>query len=132
MSTLLALHDSISHLIVVAGANVPDPGNGTAPPGSEKFTDVLGWLKWVTLGIAVAGVMILGAKLTIDNNRGEGGRHLGAGKLGPGRIEQAQAEFTAQQHTALRPQHGDAARPRSQRSGPAVDRSRRHRHRDSA
>lgn len=78
MSTLLALHDTVTHLMVVASANVPDPGNGTAPPGSEKFTDVLGWLKWVALGVAVAGVIILGAKLTIDNNRGEGGRHLGS------------------------------------------------------
>lgn len=78
MSTLLAIHESITHLVTVAAANVPDPGNGTAPPGSQKFTDVLGWLKWVALGVAVAGVIILGARLTIDNGRGEGGRHLGS------------------------------------------------------
>lgn len=77
MSALLALHESLGHL-VIAAANVPDPGNGTAPPGFEKFTDVLGWVKWLALGIAIAGIIIIGAKLTIDNRRGEGGQHLGS------------------------------------------------------
>jgi type IV secretory pathway VirB2 component (pilin) len=77
VSTLALIHETASHLIDAAGT-VPDPGNGDAPPGFDKFVTVLGWVKWVALGIAVAGVIIIGAKLTIDNRRGEGGQHLGS------------------------------------------------------
>lgn len=77
MSALLAFHESLAD-IVIAGGNVPDPGNGSAPPGFDKFIAVLGWVKWLALGIAIVGIIIIGAKLTIDNRRGEGGQHLGS------------------------------------------------------
>jgi len=32
---------------------VPDPGNGSMPPGFEAFTTILGWGKWIALGILV-------------------------------------------------------------------------------
>lgn len=70
-------HDTLT-TIVLAGGNVPDPGNGSAPPGFEKFQEVMGWIKWIAFGVAVIGIMIIGAKLAIESRRGEGGAHLGA------------------------------------------------------
>ena len=61
-------------------AVVPDPGTGSAPPGSEGFISILEWVKWVALGICVVGLMVAGATMAIQSRRGEGGEHLG--KLG--------------------------------------------------
>jgi hypothetical membrane protein len=54
---------------------VPDPGAGSRPPGFEKFTDVLGWVKWVSLGILVVAVMLAGVRMAFGAGRGEGGEH---------------------------------------------------------
>ena len=65
-----------SDLITAAGsfgAVVPDPGPGGMPPGFEAFTTVMGWAKWVGLGVAVVGLIILGVTMTVSARRGEGG-----------------------------------------------------------
>ena len=59
-------------------ADVPDPGPGTMPPGFGKFATVLGWGKWVALGVVVAGFIAIGAQMAVQNRRGEGSNHLGA------------------------------------------------------
>jgi type IV secretory pathway VirB2 component (pilin) len=76
MSALLMAHETIHHLTVFA-ADMPTPTNGP-PPGAEKFQQVMGWVKWIALGVAVIGIMVIGAKLAIESRRGEGGAHLGA------------------------------------------------------
>ncbi|MEO7017079.1 MAG: hypothetical protein ABI067_11135 [Leifsonia sp.] len=76
MSALLIAHEALHHLIVLTD-DVPTPTNGT-PPGAEKFQQVMGWVKWIALGVAVIGIMVIGAKLAIESRRGEGGAHLGA------------------------------------------------------
>jgi type IV secretory pathway VirB2 component (pilin) len=76
MSALLTAHETLSHMILTAG-EVPTPTDGT-PPGAEKFQQVMGWVKWIALGVAVIGIMIIGAKLAIESRRGEGGAHLGS------------------------------------------------------
>ncbi|WP_418605933.1 hypothetical protein [Georgenia sp. SUBG003] len=71
-------------------ANVPDPGQGEAPPGMEGFVQLLSWTKWVALGICVLGLMVAGAhgrQRPARRGRGGprphrhgargGGRHLG-------------------------------------------------------
>ncbi|TFC01494.1 hypothetical protein E3O42_10290 [Cryobacterium adonitolivorans] len=73
MSVLIT---SVDALNFVAGT-LPVPGNGT-PPGAEKFQEVMGWVKWIALGVAIIGVMIIGAKLAIESRRGEGGAALGS------------------------------------------------------
>ena len=61
-------------------AVVPDPGTGSAPPGAQGLISILSWVKWVSLGICVVGLMVAGATMAIQSRRGEGGEHLG--KLG--------------------------------------------------
>jgi type IV secretory pathway VirB2 component (pilin) len=64
-------------LTVAAGilAQVPDPGAGTPPPGSEGFLSILSWAAWIAFGVCVLGVIIAGAAMALGNRRGEGGEH---------------------------------------------------------
>lgn len=57
-------------------AGVPDPGDGTAPPGTEGLLEILSWSKWLALGICVLGLIVAGAMMAISSRRGEGGEHL--------------------------------------------------------
>lgn len=75
MHMLHTVLDTVNSLLPL---DVPDPGNGTAPPGAEKFLAVMGWVKWLALGVVIIGLMIIGAKLAIESRRGEGGAHLGS------------------------------------------------------
>ena len=61
MSALLAATTDILTTADALGAVVPDPGPGGMPPGFEAFTTVMGWAKWVGLGVAVVGLIILSA-----------------------------------------------------------------------
>lgn len=72
------LHTLLDTVNTFLPLDVPDPGNGQAPPGSEKFIAVMSWVKWLALGVVIIGLMIIGAKLAIESRRGEGGAHLGA------------------------------------------------------
>lgn len=60
-------------------AQVPDPAP-IAPPGSDKFINIMAWAKWVALAIAVLGLIAAGAMMAINSRRGEGSEH--AGRLG--------------------------------------------------
>lgn len=55
--------------------DVPNPGDGSAPPGFEKFTEVMGWVKWISLGILVIAVMVAGVRMAFGAGRGDGGEH---------------------------------------------------------
>lgn len=72
----------IDTLTLAAGllAQVPDPGSGIAPPGSEGLITILRWVAWIAFAVCVAGVMIAGAAMALGNRRGEGGEH--AARLG--------------------------------------------------
>ena len=59
---------------------IPDPGTGTAPPGSEKLLLLLRWAAWIALGLCVLGVMLIGAMMALAYRRGEAGE--AASKLG--------------------------------------------------
>lgn len=58
--------------------NVPDPGKGGTPPGFEKFTTIMGWGKWIALGLLVMALIFAGVRMAISNRRGEGGEHAAA------------------------------------------------------
>lgn len=63
----------LAALLPHLAAGVPDPGAGSMPPGFGAFTTVMGWAKYIGLGIAVVGLIMLGVSLTISARRGEGG-----------------------------------------------------------
>lgn len=67
----------LTTLTAAAGvlAQIPDPGAGTAPPGSEGFLSILSWVAWIAFGICVLGVIVAGAAMALGNRRGEGGEH---------------------------------------------------------
>lgn len=51
------------------GASVPNI-TSTAPPGSDKFTTVLGYGLWAAILVCVAGFMYAGGKLAMAHERG--------------------------------------------------------------
>jgi hypothetical protein len=61
-------------------AEVPNPGDGSAPPGFENFETIMGWGKWIALGVLVMALIFAGVMMAIGQRRGEGGEH--AGRLG--------------------------------------------------
>jgi hypothetical protein len=66
------------HALLIAHGiltDVPNPGAGTAPPGFGNFTTILGWGKWISLGMLVVALMFAGARMGISSRRGEGGEH---------------------------------------------------------
>ncbi len=54
---------------------VPDPGGGSAPPGFENFTTIMGWGKWIAFGILVMALIFAGVRMGVGTRRGEGGEH---------------------------------------------------------
>lgn len=78
IALLSVAQDSAAH-VLLAG-NVPDPGPGMAPPGlGEKFQQIMGWAKWVCLGVTVLAIMGIGAMMAFGGmRRGEGGEKVGA------------------------------------------------------
>jgi len=73
----------LAHLISEAANVLPlvdDPGVGQAPPGSDQFNKVIGWVTWIAFSICLLGVVIAGAMMAIGQRRGEGGEH--AARLG--------------------------------------------------
>lgn len=73
-----ALNLQISAVDVIA--QVPNPGGGEAPPGSEGLLTILRWAAWIALALGVLGVIIAGITMMIQVRRGEGGE--GLSKLG--------------------------------------------------
>lgn len=75
MHILATATQSAAHLIQA----VPNP-DAIQPPGTEGFTAIMGWVKWVALAICVIGLIVAGAMMAVQSRRGEGGEH--AGKIG--------------------------------------------------
>lgn len=75
---------SLGSLWVVVPTPILTGGNGSAaseaPPLSENFTVILGYVTWLALIICVLSLVGLGAMIGIRRRRGEGEAHLG--KLG--------------------------------------------------
>ena len=56
---------------------VPDPGTGSMPPGFDVFTTILGWGKWIVLGVLVVSLIFAGVRMGIASNRhGDGSEHV--------------------------------------------------------
>ena len=61
-------------------AQVPDPGQGKKPPGSDKLLTILQWGAWIAFGMCVLGVIVAGASMAVQHRHGSGGEH--AARLG--------------------------------------------------
>lgn len=68
----LVVAEFAHHGLAWLPAQVPNPGP-TAPPGSEKLTQILGYLKWLALGACavgfLGGVIAFTAGRVVDNRR---------------------------------------------------------------
>ena len=62
--------------VVLPWESVPNPP-AVQPPGTEGFTTIMGWAKWVALAICILGLFAAGALMAIQSRRGEGGEHVG-------------------------------------------------------
>lgn len=74
--------------------DVPDPGEGTAPPGFEGFTTIMGWGKWIAFGLLVMALIFAGVRMGIANRRGEGGEHAAGIGWALGGVLVVSAAFT--------------------------------------
>lgn len=54
---------------------VLDPGQGVAPPGSDKVTTAVSWIAWGVLAACVAGLLFCAAKMALSHRQGSGGEH---------------------------------------------------------
>lgn len=52
-------------------APVPDPGEGEAPPGAEKFVTILKWGKWLFTAIAVGAGLFVAGRMVMSHRRGD-------------------------------------------------------------
>jgi len=75
---VLAALNSFFMKTAVVMAEVPNPGQGEAPPGSEGFLTVLKWAAWIVFGLAVMGILITAGAMMVNHHRGQGGHHLAA------------------------------------------------------
>ncbi len=73
----MSLITSALDILTSIPLDIPNP-DPAPPPGVEGPVGVLlGWLKWGGLAVAVAGIMVIGAKLAINQRRGEAAGELG-------------------------------------------------------
>lgn len=72
-------------LMAIVPMAIPDPDPVT-PPGFEgPVSLIIGMLRWGGLALAVAGIIIVGARLTINIRRGEAAHEIGMlGAIGLG------------------------------------------------
>jgi hypothetical protein len=77
---MLSLVNDLSQVVASLPMDVPNPGKGEAPPGFERFTDILGWAKWLALGVLVVSLIAAGARLGFGGRSGDGEEH--AGRIG--------------------------------------------------
>jgi len=72
MYLITALPDLLSSLPL----DVPDPGKGEAPPGSDGLVTILKWVFYIASAMCVLGVLIAGGMMAVSVQRGSGGEHV--------------------------------------------------------
>jgi hypothetical protein len=63
-------------LLAALPADVPNPGGGEAPPGSDGLIKILKWAAWIFGAICVLGVLGCAGAMVLNNKRGQGGEHM--------------------------------------------------------
>ncbi len=77
--TMTLLH-ALNDLAMQVPVEVPNPGGGEAPPGSQGLVTLLRWVFYIASGICVLGVIAAGAGMAVSVQRGDSGQHVA--KLG--------------------------------------------------
>ena len=65
----------------VKSPDLTGDGSGMAPgtnsgPGAQGIVEVLSWVAWVTFGLCVLSLMLVGVRMAIDSRRGSGQMHV--------------------------------------------------------
>jgi len=47
----------------------------TQPPGTEQVQTIINWIGWGVMTLGIVGILIVAAKMMINNRRGEGGEN---------------------------------------------------------
>ncbi|CEG87471.1 Hypothetical membrane protein [Propionibacterium freudenreichii] len=76
MSIAFTLTQVVTHIVALLPLQVPNPAP-VQPPGTQGFTSIMGWAKWVALAVCILGLFSAGALMAIQSRRGEGGEHVG-------------------------------------------------------
>jgi hypothetical protein len=65
-----------------APTGIPNPGFGTAPPGSGGILTILGWVAWGVTAACVGGILFVAIKMAVSIRRGEFSEHaMGLGAV---------------------------------------------------
>ncbi|RAX21769.1 hypothetical protein DRB06_05355 [Actinomyces sp. Z5] len=67
---------AVTEVVLSLPFDLPDP-DPVQPPGTEGFTSIMGWAKWIALAVCILGLFAAGALMAIQSRRGEGGEHVG-------------------------------------------------------
>jgi hypothetical protein len=70
ITLLAAAHPTAYAAAVEVLAAIPNPGQGTPPPGSGGITTVLGWVAWVVFACCVGGLLMVAGKMALEHSRG--------------------------------------------------------------
>jgi hypothetical protein len=65
----------LSRIAVQLIADVPDPGQGKAPPGSAKLLLLLQWVAYVGYAVCVMGVIVAAAGMAVQHRHGTAGEN---------------------------------------------------------
>lgn len=58
-------------------AELPDPTAGEDPPFADKAGTLVHWVFWSVSAACLVGLLVVGAKMAVIHNRGQGGGHFG-------------------------------------------------------
>ena len=76
MSTVTSVTQGLAEALALIPLQVPNP-DPIQPPGTEGFTSIMGWAKWVALAVCILGLFAVGALMAVQSRRGEGSEHVG-------------------------------------------------------
>ncbi len=73
-----------SHILATAlqvacgPGNIPCPGTGSIPSAglAAKLNTILSWIAWVATAACVVGILIVGATMAIQHQRGRASEHM--------------------------------------------------------
>ena len=71
----------LAHAAGTVVSAVPNPGGGTAPPGSDKIVLILRWAAWIVSAACVLGVLFCAGSMALAH-QGRGGGHDHTARLG--------------------------------------------------